>query len=75
LTTSAILAAAGAVLTDVVRVGVVTRDLQRDRPVFNPSLGRAVRRAPASPFGHPGARPRPQSENARFMIEVAAYRG
>ena len=35
LTTSAILAAAGAVLTDVVRVGIVTRDLQRDRPVFN----------------------------------------
>jgi hypothetical protein len=35
LTTSAILAAAGAALTDVVRVGIVTRDLQRDRPVFN----------------------------------------
>ena len=28
-------AAAGAALTDVVRVGIVTRDLQRDRPVFN----------------------------------------
>ena len=33
----AILAAAGAALTDVVRVGIVMRDLQRDRPVFNQS--------------------------------------
>ena len=32
---AAILAAAGAELTDVVRVGIVMRDLQRDRPVFN----------------------------------------
>ena len=31
----AILAAAGAALTDVVRVGIVMRELQRDRPVFN----------------------------------------
>ena len=31
----AILAAAGAELTDVVRVGIVMRDLQRDRPTFN----------------------------------------
>jgi 2-iminobutanoate/2-iminopropanoate deaminase len=31
----AILAAAGAELTDVVRVGIVMRALQRDRPVFN----------------------------------------
>src|ERR671929_2316609 len=30
-----ILAAAGAALTDVVRVGIVMRALQRDRPVFN----------------------------------------
>jgi 2-iminobutanoate/2-iminopropanoate deaminase len=32
---AAILAAAGCGLTDVVRVGIVMRDLQRDRPVFN----------------------------------------
>ena len=32
---AAILAAAGSGLTDVVRVGIVMRDLQRDRPVFN----------------------------------------
>jgi len=32
---AAILAAAGAELTDVVRVGVFMRQLQRDRPVFN----------------------------------------
>src|SRR6476620_9776520 len=32
---AAILAAAGAALTDVVRVGIVMRALQRDRPVFN----------------------------------------
>ena len=31
----AILSAAGAALTDVVRVGIVMRELQRDRPVFN----------------------------------------
>ena len=35
VTLQAILAAAGAALTDVVRVGVVMRELQRDRPVFN----------------------------------------
>ena len=39
----AILAAAGAELTDVVRVGIVMRDLQRDRPTFNTGLGRAIR--------------------------------
>jgi 2-iminobutanoate/2-iminopropanoate deaminase len=32
---SAILTAAGADLTDVVRVGIVMRALQRERPVFN----------------------------------------
>ena len=55
----ATLAAADAALTDVVRVGIVMRDLQRDQPVST-SLGRAVRRSPAGPFGHPGARLRPQ---------------
>ena len=71
----AILEAAGAALTDVVRVGIVMRDLQRDRPVFNQVWAerfgdhRPARSAIQSPdFGRKG-------ENARFMIEVAAYRG
>ena len=72
---AAILAAGGAGLTDVVRVGIVMRDLQRDRPVFNEVWAerfgehRPARSAiESSAFGRPG-------ENARFMIEVAAYRG
>lgn len=72
---AAILEAAGASLTDVVRVGIVMRDLQRDRPVFNAVWAerfgdhRPARSAIQSPeFGRVG-------ENARFMIEVAAYRG
>ena len=71
----AILAAAGAKLTDVVRVGIVMRALQRDRPVFNEVWAerfgehRPARSAIESPdFGRRG-------ENARFMIEAAAYRG
>ena len=72
---AAILARAGAGLTNVVRVGIVMRDLQRDRPVFNQVWAerfgdhRPARSAIESPaFGRPG-------ENARFMIEVTAYRG
>jgi 2-iminobutanoate/2-iminopropanoate deaminase len=72
---AAILAAAGAGLTDVVRVGIVMRELQRDRPLFNQVWAerfgdhRPARSAIESPaFGRAG-------ENARFMIEVAAYRG
>lgn len=71
---TAILAAGGARLTDVVRVGIVMRALQRDRPVFNQVWAeqfgehRPARSAiEASDFGRPG-------ENARFMIEVTAYR-
>jgi 2-iminobutanoate/2-iminopropanoate deaminase len=71
----AILAAAGSGLADVVRVGIVMRHLQRDRPVFNQVWAERfgehlpARSAIESPaFGRPG-------ENARFMIEVAAYRG
>ena len=71
----AILAAAGAELTDVVRVGIVMRDLQRDRPTFN--------KVWADRFGdHRPARSAIQSdefgrtgENARFMIEATAFRG
>jgi 2-iminobutanoate/2-iminopropanoate deaminase len=71
----AILEAAGAGLTDVVRVGIVMRDLQRDRPAFN--------RVWAERFGdHRPARSAIQSEqfgrkgeNAKVMIEATAYRG
>ena len=72
---AAILAAAGAELTDVVRVGIVMRDLQQDRPTFNEVWAerfgdhRPARSAiQAGDFGRAG-------ENARFMIEAAAYRG
>ena len=70
----AILEEAGAALTDVVRVGIVMRDLQRDRPLFNQVWAerfgdhRPARSAIQSPdFGRVG-------ENARFMIEATAYR-
>ena len=70
----AILAAAGAALTDVVRVGIVMRNLQRDRPVFNEVWAerfgghRPARSAiQAGDFGRVG-------ENARYMIEVVAFR-
>jgi 2-iminobutanoate/2-iminopropanoate deaminase len=72
---AAILTAAGAGLADVVRVGIVLRHLEQDRPIFNEVWAqrfgehRPARSAIESPaFGRPG-------ENARFMIEVAAYRG
>jgi 2-iminobutanoate/2-iminopropanoate deaminase len=72
---AAILKAGGASLADVVRVGIVMRDLQRDRPVFNAVWAerfgehRPARSAIQSPeFGRVG-------ENARFMVEVAAFRG
>jgi 2-iminobutanoate/2-iminopropanoate deaminase len=71
---AAILAAAGAQLTDVVRVGVFMRQLQRDRPVFNQIwVRRFGEHRPArsavevSDFGRTG-------ENARFMVEVVAHR-
>jgi enamine deaminase RidA (YjgF/YER057c/UK114 family) len=72
---AAILAAAGAALTDVVRAGIVMRALQRDRPVFNQVWAerfgghRPARSAiEAADFGRPG-------ENARFMVEATAFRG
>ncbi len=71
----AILDAAGASLTDVVRVGIVMRDLQTDRPAFNKvwteRFGdhRPARSATQSAaFGRTG-------ENPRIMIEVTAFRG
>jgi 2-iminobutanoate/2-iminopropanoate deaminase len=72
---AAILAAGGVGLTDVVRVGIVMRHLQRDRPVFNEVWAqrfgdhRPARSAiESADFGRRG-------ENARFMIEATAYRG
>ena len=72
---TAILDAAGAGLTDVVRVGIVMRELQSDRPVFNQVWAqqfgehRPARSAiEASDFGRKG-------ENARFMVDVTAFRG
>ncbi len=70
---AAILAAAGLGLTDVVRVGIFMRDLQRDRPVFNDVWAayfgdhRPARSAvEVTDFGRPGL-------GARFMIEAVAY--
>lgn len=72
---AAILAAAGVGLSVVVRVGIVMRALQRDRPVFNEvwverfGEHRPARSAiEAADFGREG-------ENARFMIVVVAFRG
>jgi 2-iminobutanoate/2-iminopropanoate deaminase len=72
---AAILAACGATLADVARVGVVMRDLQHDRPVFNEvwverfGQHRPARSSVQSPdFGRSG-------EHVRFMIEAIAYRG
>jgi 2-iminobutanoate/2-iminopropanoate deaminase len=71
---AAILAAAGAELTDVVRVGIVMRNLQRDRPVFDEVWARrfgehrpARSAIESAAFGRSG-------ENVRFLIEAAAYR-
>lgn len=72
---TAILAAARADLSHVVRVGIVMRNLQRDRPVFNQvwaerfGVHRPARSAiEATDFGRPG-------ENARYLVEVVAFRG
>jgi 2-iminobutanoate/2-iminopropanoate deaminase len=72
---TAILTAAGANLTHVVRVRIVMRALQRDRPVFNQvwveRFGdhRPARSAiESSDFGREG-------DNARYMVEATAYRG
>ena len=71
---TAILAAADADLGHVVRVGIVMRNLQRDRPEFNKVWAeqfgdhRPARSAiEATDFGRAG-------ENARYLLEVTAYR-
>ena len=71
---TAILAAAGADLTNVVRVGIVMRHLQDDRPTFNrvwkERFGehRPARSAiESAAFGRP-------DENPRYMVEAVAFR-
>jgi 2-iminobutanoate/2-iminopropanoate deaminase len=70
---AAILAAAGATLTDVVRAGIFMKQLQRDRPVLNEvwvhhfGEHRPARSAvEVNDFGRTG-------ENARYMLEVVAH--
>jgi len=72
---AAVLAAAGAGLDDVVRVGIFMLDLQRDRPVLNKAWVRhfgdhrpARSAVEVSAFGRPG-------EGARVMIEAVAHLG
>jgi 2-iminobutanoate/2-iminopropanoate deaminase len=72
---TAILAAAGAALSDVVRVGIFMRDLQRDRPAFNQAWVRhfgdhrpARSAVEVSDFGR-------ADEGVRYMVEVQAHRG
>jgi 2-iminobutanoate/2-iminopropanoate deaminase len=69
----AILTAAGARLTDVVRVGIFMKQLQRDRPAFNEVWAerfgdhRPARCAvQAGDFGRP-------RETVRYMMEVVAH--
>ena len=71
---AAILAAAGAGLSDVVRVGIFMRDLQQDRPAFNQAWARhfgdhrpARSAVEVKDFGRPG-------EDARYMVEAQAHR-
>ncbi len=72
---AAILSAAGAGLSDVVRVGIFMRDLQRDRPAFNEAWTRhfgehrpARSAVEVKDFGRAG-------EGARYMVEAQAHRG
>ena len=72
---AAILAAAGAGLSDVVRVGIFMRDLQQDRPSFNQAWVRhfgdhrpARSAVEVTDFGRAG-------EDVRYMVEAQAHRG
>ena len=71
---TAILHAADASLTDVVRVGIYMKNLQRDRPIFNEVWAshfgdhRPARSAVGvNDFGRP-------REAVHFMVEVVAHR-
>lgn len=72
---AAILAAAGGDLSHVVRVGIVMRNLQRDRPTFNEAWVRhfgehrpARSTVESGDFGRIG-------DDPRFMIEAVAHLG
>lgn len=72
---TAILAAADADLSHVVRVGIVMRDLYRDRPAFNEVWAeRFGEHRPARMAIESAAYGRP-ADNTRYMIEATAYRG
>jgi len=69
---SAILAAAGGDLRDVVRVGIFTTHLQRDRPVLNEVWKRAFGdHRPARSAVEVAAFGRPE-ESPKYMLEVTA---
>jgi 2-iminobutanoate/2-iminopropanoate deaminase len=69
----AILAAAGAELTDVVRVGVFMKHLQRDRPVFNEVWKEQFGdHRPARSAVQVGDFGRPRDE-VRYMVEAVAH--
>jgi 2-iminobutanoate/2-iminopropanoate deaminase len=69
----AILAAAGARLTDVVRVGIFMKQLQRDRPAFNEVWAeRFGEHRPARSAVQAGDFGRPR-ETVRYMMEVVAH--
>ena len=71
---AAILAAAGAGLTDVVRAGIFMKELQRDRPAFN-EVWRAVfgDHRPARSAVQAGDFGRPR-DRVRYMMDVVAHR-
>jgi 2-iminobutanoate/2-iminopropanoate deaminase len=70
---AAILAAAGAGLTDVVRAGIFMKQLQRDRPAFN-EVWRTVfgDHRPARSAVQAGDFGRPR-DAVRYMMEVVAH--
>jgi 2-iminobutanoate/2-iminopropanoate deaminase len=69
----AILAAAGARLTDVVRVGIFMKHLQRDRPALNEVWAeRFGEHRPARCAVEAGDFGRPR-ETVRYMMEVVAH--
>ena len=70
----AILQAADTRLTDVVRVGIFMKQLQRDRPIFN-EVWREVfgDHRPARSAVQAGDFGRPR-ETVRYMMEVVAHR-
>lgn len=71
---TAILAAADAALTDVVRVGIFMKNLQADRPVFNQVwAARFGEHRPARSAIQAGDFGRPR-EAVHYMIDVVAYR-